>query len=241
MGKTLTTGDEEAAIPLIEAVPIQADGDISAKHDDGDDGDKGTTTRRIFKVVAPADLPKGYRLTVVTAKNEEVVVLVPPGGVQTWQTFEGREASPITKRWADSEFDCAPDYEGSFCCLAFCFPVLGWAFILKKLGMNAFGIRPAVETENSRKWANMTPWVVGAILLFSAYLQPFSLVYFLFLATFARSAVRAKYNIPGSLASDCLCATCCGCCTLLQSYRHMKRNGDTPCQCERNMVEATQV
>ena len=86
MGKTLTTGDEEAAIPLIEAVPIQADGDISAKHDDGDDGDdgdKGTTTRRIFKVVAPADLPKGYRLTVVTAKNEEVVVLVPPGGVQT--------------------------------------------------------------------------------------------------------------------------------------------------------------
>jgi len=234
------TVDEEAAVPLLEAVPVED----TPKNENDQTEDDGTT-RRVFQVVAPADLPKGYRLTVVTAKsNEEVVVLVPPEGVNQNQTFQGKEARPLTKRWADSEFDCSPSYEGSFCCLAICFPALAWAFVLRKLGMDPCGCKPAVETASSRKWANLTPWIVGIVLLFSQMLQPFACLYILYLVTMARGAVRSKYNIPGSRLCDCLCATCFGCCTVLQSYRHMKRNGDTPCTskgCGDRMVVATQV
>lgn len=240
--------DEEAqSLPLLEAVPI------SEEHDENlgrEKDDSQQEARRVFQVTAPADLPKGYRLTVLAAKtNEEVVVLVPPGGVKRMQLFEGREARPITKRWSDSEFDCSPNYEGSFCWLACCCPIIAWALIMKKLGMNAVGIITQGGTEDGGKkkkttCAELTPWILGAILVLSPMFlpMPVTIIYFLYLATAARRAVRAKYNIPGSVLEDCCCSWCFGCCTLLQSYRHMKRNGDAPChECDSHPPVAIQV
>ena len=99
---TVATEDEEAAIPLIEAVPVAAvdnENSSSSRNADNDDDD---APRRVFRVMSPADLPKGYRLTVIMAKTkEEVVVLVPPGGVKRNEVFQGKEARPITKKWSD--------------------------------------------------------------------------------------------------------------------------------------------
>lgn len=61
---------------------------VEAPNDDVEAG-LPLVARRIFRVVAPSDLPKGFLLTVVTeAKHEEVVVVVPPGGVRRMQKFE---------------------------------------------------------------------------------------------------------------------------------------------------------
>lgn len=223
--------EEGGSVPLVKALKV----------DHGGTTDDGSMPRRKFKVVAPSSLPKGYRLTVIDSKtNREVVVLIPDGGVKALQSFEGVEARKITERWSDSEFDCDPNYEGCFCWLATCLNPLAWAFIIKQVRMAGCG------TE--------APWLIGTLLLFYwcvhllvsdpgvQMCKPFLVIFFTCLATCARGAVRHKYKIPGSCCGDCLCVTFCSCCTLLQSFRHMKRNGDTPFRgCGDGTVKAVQV
>lgn len=213
------------SVPLVTAATPE-EVEIS-NNKSGDDDGSTPPHRRIFKVVAPANLPKGFRINVL-AGNEEVVVIVPPGGVKTHQHFEGKEARPIDKMWSDSEFDCSPNYEGSFCYLATFLPIIGWGFIMRKLG---------------KTWGG--PWTAGILILCLFAPSPIDWVALIFLVsitTIARGAVRRKYNIPGSCFEDCICNYFCSCCTVLQSYRHMKRNGCTPCQgCGDRTVEAIQV
>mmetsp|Transcript_29166 Transcript_29166/g.50379 ORF Transcript_29166/g.50379 Transcript_29166/m.50379 type:complete len:118 (+) Transcript_29166:134-487(+) len=103
---------------------------------------------------------------------------------------------------------------------------------MKKLGMNACGCQPKTETESTLKLADLVPWIVGACwfipLSGPPLLRRFTYIYFLYLAIVTRGAVRSRYNIPGSRFEDCMWSVFCSCCTLLQSYRHMKRSGDTP-------------
>ena len=154
-----------------------------------------------------------------------MVVLIPPGGVKRSQTFQGKEARPLTGAWSDSEFDCSPHFEGSFCSVAVCVPFVGWGIIMEKLGC----CDPAV--------AKIMPWFTGILTLLYLgfrYGEMYEAnlligVFAIFFATATRTAVRRKYKIPGTCIGDCLCVYFCSCCTLLQSYRHMKRNGDTPC------------
>lgn len=42
------------------------------------------------------------------------------------------------------------------------------------------------------------------------------------LATVQRKRVRRAYKIEGNIASDCLRATCCTCCTLIQDEREIR-------------------
>jgi len=103
MAKT-TLPDEDATIELVEAEPF---------------GKQEDDNRRTFEVIAPSDLPRGFRSTVITTSNEEVVVLVPEGGSTRSQPFQGTEARPLVGHWSDSEFNCSPQYEGTcWCCLA---------------------------------------------------------------------------------------------------------------------------
>ena len=48
-------------------------------------------------------------------------------------------------------------------------------------------------------------------------------VYFVVVQTQTRMAVREKYGIHGHCICDCLTTTYCGCCSVLQMHRHMKK------------------
>ncbi|KAL1952848.1 hypothetical protein VTO42DRAFT_4104 [Malbranchea cinnamomea] len=47
------------------------------------------------------------------------------------------------------------------------------------------------------------------------------------LATIQHSRIRHAYEIPGSIPSDCVRATCCTCCTLIQDEREIKLREET--------------
>ena len=58
----------------------------------------------------------------------------------------------------------------------------------------------------------------------------------------SRCSARSRYNIPGSWFEDCMLSVFCSCCTLLQSYRHMKRSREIPFKgCDSRIVGAIQV
>lgn len=223
---------DDLLVPFVEAAPE----DQNANFDRGDEekgevAESSTTTRRVFEVVAPRNLPGGYRLPVTVAATtlhgeEEISVMVPPGGVQKRETFLAHEALRITKRWSDSAFDFNPSMEGNFFCVALCIPFVGWAFVMKKLGRN-----PCFRVESVPNHSHVVPCLAAALTLFCYSRSPLSIIALLYLISMvvaARGAVRKKYNIPGSMFLDCVMGYSCAPCTLLQSYRHMKRNGDDP-------------
>lgn len=125
-------------------------------------------------------------------------------------------------RWSDTEFDCcdANGMGGSFCCLAFFCTPLGWSIIFRKLA-----------EINGAAFSKRMPWLIGALMMLCPLTlmgAPALIIILIAFAVGTGAAVRKRYKIPGSYFEDFIVRTFCSCCALMQSYRHMKRNGDTP-------------
>lgn len=62
--------------------------DYESDHEDSVD----EPNRRVFQVIAPADLRKGYRLNVIVTETKEEVVVRVPNRVKRSSIFQGKEA-----------------------------------------------------------------------------------------------------------------------------------------------------
>ena len=87
-----------------------------------------TKPKRYVEVIAPCDLPKGYRLPVKYQDLEQGrwvsgFAIVPEKGVYRGETFKAQlaEARPFMGGWAVGEFDCGSNRDSGFSILSlFC-------------------------------------------------------------------------------------------------------------------------
>ena len=201
--------------------------------------------RRTFSVIAPSDLRGGYHLAVRTRDGKDLVVRVPKPGVWQHQEFQGKECGPIMNDWSDDEFSCMETTccaeEGLFWLLAHCCPVIAWASILKKLGLNACGCAGGPFMATCTAYFLAVLIILNKYIIGSISLSLFFFACIVFVGTVARVAVRKKYKIPGWVFMDCICVLFCHCCAAMHSFRHMKRSGDTPMNSCGRQVFATEV
>jgi hypothetical protein len=93
------------------------------------------------EVVAPCDLPKGYRLPVKYQDMEgrwvSGFVVIPEKGVYQSETFQAQlaEARPFMGGWVASEFDCGSNRDAGFSILSL---VCKYPFVAGKNVWNIF-------------------------------------------------------------------------------------------------------
>mmetsp|Transcript_4544 Transcript_4544/g.6928 ORF Transcript_4544/g.6928 Transcript_4544/m.6928 type:complete len:266 (-) Transcript_4544:299-1096(-) len=86
---------------------------------------------RMIRVLAPADLPPGYELSVETKESASFTVVIPRGGVQEGEIFlapipQGYTMEEVIDsprgRWKDGTFDLFRYgiFHSHFCCALFC-------------------------------------------------------------------------------------------------------------------------
>lgn len=200
---------------------------------------------RKVRFVAPTDLPAGYRVdvSVLTSRQDgllqDFTVKVPAGGATRGQEIEAEEiiAQPILGRWYDDIFIWPSRLHGRFCPLALFLPLTAAGILLRHLGQDCCGF------QNS-KFRSMTIGfltVVNIAMWFIPGWSPVLNLYVVYVVVLVRWNTRRKYKIKGDCTNDIILGWLCGCCTLLQVYRHMKMSGDEPLGCRTRPTRATLV
>ena len=225
--------NEDTVDVELQMVPLQVD---SGAKKEGDC--KVSQEGRIFSIVAPSNLRKGYRLDVITPEGSTSVVRV-PRSAERGEKFNARECGTYLGRWYVSEFDCFKNdgnrpFEWGFCLFSMFCSWIAWGCIAKRLGVDCCG-----QPTQSRILLLFTFYatVVFGILTF---LNPKPLLFILlfFFAFAVRSAARQRYKIRdngnrcGADMLDCYCIICFNCCTVMQIQSHMKHSGENPVGCQ---------
>mmetsp|Transcript_10933 Transcript_10933/g.17524 ORF Transcript_10933/g.17524 Transcript_10933/m.17524 type:complete len:286 (-) Transcript_10933:55-912(-) len=219
--------------------------------------------KQFVKLVAPSDLPQGYRLPVKyretgSTTNTTGFARIPEGGVRRGQEIQAAVIPPqaIMGRWTVGEFDCGSNRDAAFTTLScFCTP-MAWACLYESAfhrpagscwiivvvltvvyWVCRFGTPVDTETSSSSSSSSSS---MDEMTFLTIVMEMISWA-LLITTCVIRGKIRQKFHIPGNACQDCICVTCCGCCTAIQAYQHLARNHENPKLCPGNEHDATLV
>lgn len=241
---------EKELVPLVEAKPVSEavdqDFDLAGSRTSGTIAQEPIPIPRAkVKVIAPSNLPPGYRLSIKYhdegGKTVNGYCRVPNGGVYRGDQFEAEILPPrvITGRWAIGVFECCGSVrDNAFLMVSICGSVVAWGclyeaafqkpsgscwgLLLLMLLLHSYFSSLVDESGGDDDNPNLEESDLASLLSF------YLLVFMTAIVAFIRWRIRQKYQIPGNGCEDCLCVFFCSCCSAMQAYHHMDLAHDAP-------------
>lgn len=258
-------GDKELSIPLVEATPVASKAHeapaVTVVKDEEAQLEKNC---KLVRLVAPSDLPAGYRLPIQYregGKEVSGICRVPDvgdrRGIAKGQEFEAYiiPPAPVSGYWVAGLLDCGTLKDSAFCMLSICCTGIAWGclyesafkkpsgscwIIIAVLTVLYYAVRLVLGAASEKLETTTTDNDIEEGNFLTMFLGILSWA-MIITVTFIRYKIRQKFYIPGNCCFDCVNATCCGCCGAMQAYQQLERAQENPHIMPTNRSRATLI